>query len=81
MAENILRDLREHRSDARHALFIVGWMHATMNLTYPGGEPIESASRRLQGALGKTNVLAIFPHCPVMANRGGVNGRLAPGLV
>jgi hypothetical protein len=80
MAENILRDLREHRSDARHALFIVGWMHATRNLTHPGGAPIESAGRRLQGALGETNVLAVFPHCPVMANRGDVNGRLALGL-
>jgi hypothetical protein len=80
MAENILRDLREHRGDKRHALFIVGWMHATKNLTLPGGEPVKSAGRRLQEVLGATNVLAVFPHCPVMANRGDVNGRLALGL-
>ena len=80
MAENILRDLREHRDDPRHALFIVGWMHATKNLTLPGGDPRDSAGRRLQSALGESNVLAVFPHCPVMSNRGGVNGRLALGL-
>lgn len=80
MAENIIRDLREHHGDSRHALFIVGWMHALKNLTDPGGEPIESAGRHLQAALGETNVMAIFPHCPVMANRGDVKGRLALGL-
>ena len=80
MAENILRDLRKHSDDRRHALFIVGWMHVLKNLTYPSGDPIESAGRHLQAALGATNVLAVFPHCPVMANRGGVKGRLALGL-
>lgn len=80
MAENILRDLRKHRDDERHALFIVGWMHARKNLTNPGGDPIKSAGWHLQTALGATNVLAIFPHCPVMANRGEVNGRLGLGL-
>jgi uncharacterized iron-regulated protein len=79
-AENILRDLRTHGDDKRHALFIVGWMHVLKNLTYPSGDPIKSAGRFLQAALGATNVLAIFPHCPVMANRGGVKGRLALGL-
>jgi hypothetical protein len=80
MAENILRDLGEHHGDKRHALVIVGWMHATKNLALPGGEPVRSAGWRLQEALGATNVLAVFPHCPVMANRGDVNGRLALGL-
>jgi hypothetical protein len=80
MADNILRDLRKHRRDTRHALFIVGWMHATKNLVRAGGEPIDSAGRRLQQALGSTNVLAVFPHCPVMSNQGGLNGRLALGL-
>jgi len=80
MAENILRDLHQPGHDQRHALFIVGWMHAMKNLTHPAGEPIGSAGRRLQEALGATNVLAVFPHCPVMANRGDVNGRLALGL-
>ncbi len=80
MAENIRRDLRKHRDDKRHALFIVGWMHARKNLTNPGGDPIKSAGWHLQAALHATNVLVVFPHCPVMANRGGVNGRLALGL-
>ncbi len=80
MAENILRDLRKHGDDKRHALFIVGWMHARKNLTNPAGEPMKSAGWHLRAALGETNVLAIFPHCPVMANRGGVKGRLALGL-
>ncbi|HOY60609.1 MAG TPA: hypothetical protein PK640_21015 [Verrucomicrobiota bacterium] len=80
MAKNILRDLGKHGDDKRHALFIVGWMHARKNLTNPGGDPIQSAGWHLQTALGATNVLAIFPHCPVMANRGEVNGRLGLGL-
>ncbi len=80
MAENILRDRRGQAGDQRHALFIAGWMHALKNLTKPGGDAIQSAGRHLQTALGATNVLTIFPHCPVMANRGGVNGRLALGL-
>jgi hypothetical protein len=80
MAENILRDLHQPGHDQRHALFIVGWMHAMKHLTHPAGEPIGSAGRRLQEALGATNVLAVFPHCPVMANRGDVNGRLTLGL-
>jgi hypothetical protein len=80
MAENILRDLRGHRDDPRHALFIVGWKHARKDLTYPGGDAIKSAGWHLQTALGPAKVLTVFPHCPVMANRGDVNGRLALGL-
>ena len=80
MAQNILRDQQAHASDQRHALFIVGWMHALKNLTDAAGEPMKSASWHLRAALGETNVLAVFPHCPVMANRGAVSGRLGLGL-
>ncbi|MGO9199035.1 MAG: hypothetical protein ACLQM8_00650 [Limisphaerales bacterium] len=79
MAENVLRDLREHSADPRHALFIVGCGHAMVNLTV-GGEPMKSAGWRLREKLGDTNVFAVFPHSPVIANEGGVNGRIALGL-
>jgi hypothetical protein len=80
MAANIQHDLREHAADRRHALFIVGWMHATRHVALPGGEPVKSAGWRLREELGATNVFAIFPHCPVMSNNGDVQGRLAQGL-
>jgi hypothetical protein len=81
MAKQIEQDQREHAQDSRHALFIVGYMHAPKNLTYPGGVPFESAGWHLCRALGDTNVFAVFPHSPVMANAGGVvDGRLALGL-
>ena len=81
MAKQIERDQREHALDARHAMFIVGYGHASKNLTYPGGAPSESAGWHLCRALGDTNVFAVFPHSPVMANVGGVvDGRLALGL-
>jgi hypothetical protein len=80
MAANVQRDLRAHAKDGRHALFIVGWMHATKNLSTPGGEPIQSMGWRLGETLGATNVFAVFPHCPVMSNVGEVEGRLALGL-
>ncbi len=79
MAENVLRDLREHSADLRHALFIVGYGHAWVNLTQ-GGEPMKSAGWRLREKLGDTNVFAVFPHSPVVSNDGGVNGRIALGL-
>jgi hypothetical protein len=80
MADNIARDLREHVADSRHALFIVGYMHALVNLSRPGGDPIKSAGWHLREKLGEPDVFAVFPHSPVMANMGGVNGRLALGL-
>ena len=80
MADNVVQDLREHAADARHALFIVGYGHAMVNLTHPGGEPVKSAGWHLREKLGATNVFAVFPHSPVMANMGGVNGRIALGL-
>jgi hypothetical protein len=80
MAANIVRDLRQHAGPTRHALFIVGFMHAIKNLSHAGGEPMKSAGWHLREALGETNVFAVFPHCPVIANMGGVRGRLASGL-
>lgn len=80
MAANVQRDLRKHAADGRHALFIVGWMHAMKKLSTPSGEPIQSAGWRLGETLGATNVFAVFPHCPVMSNLGEVQGRLALGL-
>ena len=80
MADNVVRDLREHSSDPRHALFIVGYAHAMARLARPGGEPMQSAGWHLREKLGETNVFAVFPHSPVMSNMGGVNGRIALGL-
>ncbi len=79
MADNVARDLRTHSTDPRHALFIVGYLHAMVNIT-AGGEPFKSAGWRLRDTLGETNVFAIFPHSSVMANMGGVNGCIALGL-
>jgi hypothetical protein len=81
MARLVASDLREHAQDSRHALFIVGYMHAIKHATYPGGFPFESAGWHLGRALGEQNVYAVFPHSPVLANRGGrVDGRLGLGL-
>ena len=80
MAENITRDLQEHAGDPRHALFIVGYGHAMVNLTQPGGDPEKSAGWHLRQTLGDTNVFAVFPHSPVISNNGQVYGRLALGL-
>jgi hypothetical protein len=57
MAESILRDLKEHSAEPRHALFIVGYLHAMVNLT-AGSEPFKSAGWRLRDTLGQTNVFA-----------------------
>ena len=35
----------------------------------------DAAANLLRETLGETNVFAVFPHSPVMANMGGVNGR------
>ncbi len=80
MAEQIAGDLREHAQDSRHALFIVGYMHATKDLRNPDGEPFKSTGWHLCQTLGATNVFAMFPHSPVISNRGEVDGRLALGL-
>jgi hypothetical protein len=80
MAESIVRDLQQHAADKRHALFIVGYAHAMMNLTQPGGAPMKSAGWHLRERLGEANVFAVFPHGPVITDRGQVSGRLALGL-
>jgi hypothetical protein len=80
MANQIVRDQREHAADARHALFIVGYTHAPKNLTFPDGNPFKSAGWHLCQALGQKNVFSVFPHAPVMSNSGSVDGRLALGL-
>jgi hypothetical protein len=57
--------LREHSTDPRHALFIVGYDHAMANLTV-GVEPFKSAGWRLREQLRPSNVFAVFPHSPVV---------------
>jgi uncharacterized iron-regulated protein len=78
MADNVVKDLREHAADPRHALFIVGYMHAMQ--IGPKGAPEKSAGCHLKEELGKENIFAVFPHSPVIANMGGVGGRIALGL-
>ncbi len=80
MAEQIARDLREHGQDSRHAFFIAGYMHAMKNITYPYGEPFKSAGWHLCQTFGATNVFVVFPHSPVISNRGDVDGRIGLGL-
>jgi len=80
MAEHIVCDLEKHAADKRHALFIVGYGHAMLNLTWAGGEPMKSAGWHLREKLRETNVFAVFPHGPVITNGGQVSGRLARGL-
>lgn len=80
MAVQIERDLRDHAQDSRHALFIVGYLHAPKNLTLPEGTAFQSAGWHLSQALGDTNVFAVFPHSPVTSDRHQVDGRLALGL-
>jgi hypothetical protein len=81
MAENTLRDLREHPSDRGHGLFIVGVAHAMLNLKYSDETtPMDSAGRHLRRALGADALYAIFPHMPVQTNWGRVDGRLCRGL-
>ena len=86
MADNILRDLREHAADPRHALFIAGCGHAfenltfyVMNPTFDAIEPQKSAAWRLRKELGERNVFAVFPHSPAFGP-DGVDGRIALGL-
>ena len=80
MTDNILRDLREHAADPRHALFIVGYLHAIRSQCLTDGKPYKSAGRRLGEQLGDTHVFAVFPHSPVMGDAGGTTGRIALGL-
>jgi hypothetical protein len=80
MAENIPHDLGQHATDKRSVLFIVGYGHAMVNLTKPGGEPMQSAGWHLREKLGEPNVFAVFPHGPAITNNGRVSGRLGLGL-
>ena len=80
MADNIVADRQAHPQDSRHGLFIVGFGHAHLNMTYPNGNPAESAGWHLRKALGPDNVYVLFPHQPVMTNLGQVSGRLMWGL-
>lgn len=80
MAGNIERDLADHASDPRHALFIVGYLHASKDLTAAYGEPFGSAGRHLREKLGNNAVFTVFPHSPVVSNNGETKGRIALGL-
>ena len=79
MAENILKDLREHSQDVRNALFIVGVGHTGKDLRFFEGTPLRMAGWHLREAMGK-QVYAIFQHCCIMSNMGDVKGRLCEGL-
>ena len=82
MTDNILRDLKEHAADPRHALFIVGYVHATENPSFPdlGVGPWKPVGWRLCEKLGRTNVFAVFPHSPVLADQGRIKGRIGLGM-
>lgn len=80
MAENIERDLAAHGTDPRHALFIVGYLHAPAALTVAGGEAFKSAGWHLREKLGDSSVFTFFPHSPVISNSGELRGRIALGL-
>jgi hypothetical protein len=80
MAGNIERDLAAHETDPRHALFIVGYMHAPADLVIAGDGSLKSAARHLREKLGKRNVFTVFPHSPVTSNNGELKGRIALGL-
>ena len=80
MADQIAGDLRANAKESKCGLFIVGYMHAMKNLTYPDGELMKSAGWHLCETFGPTNVFVLFPHSPVISNHGEVDGRLALGL-
>jgi hypothetical protein len=79
MADNILTDLKAHDADTRHALFLVGGAHASLNLALDD-TPVESAGWYLRKALGPGNVYSIMQHRPIMTNSGRVDGRPCMGL-
>lgn len=79
MADNILADLKAHDADKRHALFLVGVYHASLNLALEDA-PVESAGWYLRKDLGPANVYSIMQHRPIMSNNGRVDGRPCMGL-
>ncbi|KPK83437.1 MAG: hypothetical protein AMJ81_08295 [Phycisphaerae bacterium SM23_33] len=80
MADNVLRDVKQHPQERRNALFIVGVGHTMLDLKYFEGSPVTSAGWHLRQGLGAEKVYAIFPHTCVMTNWGRVDGRLCMGL-
>jgi hypothetical protein len=53
MAEKVLADLKKRPEDPRHALFIVGFAHAGLDLKHTeGGTPLEKAGWHLRQTLG-----------------------------
>ncbi len=87
MAQNILKDLREHPQEKRNTLFIVGVAHTMLNFRthmYPlpakDGAPMESAGWHLRKELGPENIFAIMQHQAVGTNWGDVKGRVCMGL-
>ena len=65
MAKVILKDLRAHRDDRRHGLFIVGMVHAPLDVSGYDGSPVVTAGSRLRQELGTHAVCAIHQHRPV----------------
>lgn len=80
MAENILKDFREHPKDKRNTLFIVGVGHTAVNLKYFENAPVMTAGRYLCQRLGLENTYAVLQHRCVQTNVGRVDGRLCLGL-
>lgn len=80
MAENILKDLREHRGDKRNTLFIVGVGHTALNLEYFKDAPVMTAGWYLREKQGPENIYAIIQHRCVQTNMGRADGRLCMGL-
>jgi hypothetical protein len=80
MAENILKDLREHPEDKRNTLLIVGVGHTALNLEYFEDAPVMTAGWCLYNKLGPENVYAVFQHRCIQTNMGRVDGRLCMGL-
>jgi hypothetical protein len=80
MADNILRDIREHPAETRNGLFIVGVGHTALDLEYLPEFSVKSAGWHLREALGPDDVYAIFQHRAVQTNMGRVDGRLCLGL-
>jgi len=80
MANAILQDMRTHRNDSRHGLFVVGLVHALLDVTNCDGGPEMTAGRVLRQKLGANAVCAIQQHRPVRFSRSARLQRPALGL-
>jgi hypothetical protein len=80
MANAILRDLRVHRDDRRHGLFIVGLLHALLDVNSYTDSPVVTAGSRLREKLGRDAVFAIHQHRPVRLSGSERLERPALGL-